>query len=310
MVANSSIANPVVVKLSSFDENHWTTIFKHPGFGMWRLILFSLAVYNFFTAIGKEALFIHRRKLEFNVVQITLFVHIISNGIRSVVLFIDPIFSQGVILYEIATFVNTITFPLEVITSLLIAFYWFGLIDDSNIEVSSFLGNLNIPFAISGTVILLQEIIGGIIRVLNIGAGLQAIIFVNAILYLVIYVPATIFFFIIGFLVLNRTKELRDRLSKKLRRVTIRIMVSGIFLLLWLVPIVLTVTQFLFVTPESYVTIWFFLNFFLLLSTLIQLSALQVPRKHNPDSKTSNSKKSKSKKSKKESEHELEEDDE
>jgi len=286
---NTTMLGPVVVKISPFDENHWTTVFKSPGFGIWRVVLFSLAIYNLITAIIKESLFISRKRLEFNVAQITLLVQIVSHAVRSLVLFLDPIFSQQVIIFEIATFLNTITFPIEVITSLLIAFYWFGLIDDSHIGVYQFLGKLNIPFAISGTIILLQELAGGVIRVLNLGVGLQVIIIVNAILYLVIYVPAIIFFFVIGALVLQKTKELRDRLSKKLRRVTVRIMFSGVLLLLWLVPICLTVTDYLFLTPESYVTLWFFLQFFLLLSSLIQLSALQVPRKDNPDSKTSKS---------------------
>jgi len=243
------------------------------------------------------------------VVQITLFIHIISNGIRSVVLFIDPIFSQRVFLYEISTFVNTITFPLETITLLLIAFYWFTLIDDSHIGVYSFLGTFSIPFGISGAIILIQEIVGGIIRILNIPEGLQFIIILNAVLYLIIVVPSTIFFFILGFIVLGKTKELTSQTAKDLRRITVRIMVSGIFLILWLIPIILTVTNLLFVTPEAYSTIWFFLYGFLLISSLVQLSALQSPRKRNPNTKSKNSKSKKSKISKKDSEEDVEDDD-
>jgi len=277
----------VIVKISPFDVNPWEAAFDTPAFGFWRLILFPIALFNLITACVKEFYFIKRKSFNFNVAQCTLMVHILSNGIRTVILFIDPIFSQGVLPFEYGTFLNTITFPMEVITLLLITFYWFTLIDNSK-KVDIFLGNFNIPFIIIGLIILLQEIVGGIFRINSLSIYVSVTIIINAILYLVIYIPSIIFFYVIGFMVLRVTRTLPDSLSKKIRKLTIRILISGIFQLLWLVPIVLTITDYLFLTPESYITIWFLLIFLLLISSAIQLSALDIPPKITTDIKNDN----------------------
>jgi len=176
---------------------------------------------------------------------------------------------------------------MEVITLLLITFYLFTLIDNSK-KVDIFLGNFNIPFIIIGLIILLQEIVGGIFRINSLSIYVSVTIIINAILYLVIYIPSIIFFYVIGFMVLRVTRTLPDSLSKKIRKLTIRILISGIFQLLWLVPIVLTITDYLFLTPESYITIWFLLIFLLLISSAIQLSALDIPPKITTDIKNDN----------------------
>jgi len=284
----SNLNSPVIVKISPFDVNVWTEAYRTLGFRLFQFILFALAAFNAYTAIKKEILFSVRRSFELNVVQIILMVHAISSLIRTTNFVVDPLLHAQIFPFEVGTYFQTITFPLEVICSLLFAFYWFGLIDQSNLNVSSFLGKFSIPFIILGVIILAQEIVGGALRIVAIASQvLITIVTLNAIFYLVIYIPVQIFFFVIGFIVLNKTKQLRDNTSKKLRKVTIRILFSGVLLLIWLIPICFTITNTLFASPADHITIWFFLNFLLLLSAAIQLSAIKTPKKGSNTTKNS-----------------------
>jgi len=222
-----------------------------------------------------------RRKFEVNVVQVTLLVLAFANLIRTVTIFVDPIFSAGVFPFEIGTFFQSITFPFELTANLLIAFYWMGLIDTTHLEVVTFLGNKSIPFIIIGAFFFLQEIIQGVLRAFgNTGFYILYLITITAGAYVIMNVLVSGFFFIIGVKVLRETASMRDELSLKLRKVTIKILVSGAFSTLWLIPLIIaSAASNIFWDPYGHITTWFFLNFFLLGNSFSLISAIKIPPK-------------------------------
>jgi len=118
----------LIVKLSPGDRNQWTEAFNSILFRFYQFTLFPFSLYNTAKAIEKEYLFIRKYGFNINLVgQASLIVLFFANFIRTITIVIDPIFSTKIIPVEIATFLNSFTFPLDLIATLLIVFFWLGL---------------------------------------------------------------------------------------------------------------------------------------------------------------------------------------
>eukprot|EP01130_Rhizamoeba_saxonica_P003819 TRINITY_DN1583_c0_g1_i2.p1 TRINITY_DN1583_c0_g1~~TRINITY_DN1583_c0_g1_i2.p1 ORF type:complete len:461 (+),score=80.43 TRINITY_DN1583_c0_g1_i2:1505-2887(+) len=269
--------------INNHDFNIWQDVFNTGAFNLFSSFLIIFASTNILFALRKLFIIYKRGQLKLNIGIIILFTLTLANTLRLIVLSLDPITSQCVLPYEFATVLNTLSFPLENVSTLLITFYWMSMIDTSTLEVKTFLGGFKVPFYILGFIFIAQEIVSGVLRILGVGAFVL-LITITAILYAIFNFGVTTFFFVTGKRVMDHVSELDEEIANRLRKTTIDILLSGAFGSLWSIPALLASLFPGYWRPIPHVTIWFFLYFLLMCVSFMQIRAIRVPKKDSDSS--------------------------
>jgi len=142
-------------------------------------------------------------------------------------------------------------------------------------------------FIAIGIFFFVQEITLGILRSVNIGSIIGGIITFSALSYSIIYIVVELLFFLIGFSILFMKEneeefiEINDyehefyNPTKYLKRITLLILISGLFLLFWVIPVILA-SRPIFWTPYGYIIIWYFLLLLLNIASVFKLHAFVI----------------------------------
>jgi hypothetical protein len=212
-------------------------------------------------ALVKLIGFVRSTGLRFNIAQICLLIELIANMFRLIYLSLDPIYAGRIFLAHQAHMMITISWPLTIITTLLITLYWLELLTQNRVRVPGFLSSLRWPFVGVSLLMVALELATSISRALSLGQ-LSTLTLVSGILYAIILAATTLLFFIVG----TRTlKQLRDggkiasqnaTAKRILSKTTKLVMASGGFSVLWIVGTLLSTIRQIFWDYRGYYVSW------------------------------------------------------
>ena len=134
-------------------------------------------------------------------------------------------------------------------------------------KIFNFLDDSLIPFIIICSINFGMELIASIARALE---GGEAFIFMSAIFLILTSLTIVIFYFIYGYLILKKLAAVFGEGTSVIKKISIRLMMSGVFVLLMIIFIVLMVTP-IFDDPIGY-----YILFFGAYATLNLISACQI----------------------------------
>lgn len=100
----------------------------------------------------------------------------------------------------------SISWPLTIITTLLITLYWLELLTQSRVRVPGFLSSLKWPFFGTSLVVVGVELATSISRALSVGP-ISTLTTVSGVMYAVILGASTLLFFIVGSRTLKQLHE-------------------------------------------------------------------------------------------------------
>jgi hypothetical protein len=98
-------------------------------------------------------------------------------------------------------------------------------------------------------------------------------------------ISITTFFFVTGWQVVESTKKPSSSKEtllfyKKLRKLTFRLMASGVFMILWLIPLIIAAfVPSVFFNPVGNAVTWFFIMLILLITSYMEIKAITLPPK-------------------------------
>jgi len=120
--------------------------------------------------------------------------HTIANGIRLVILLIDPLYTRGVFSWQAGAVWHTVTLPLGLMATLSLTLFWHETMSRklSN-NSTAFLKKLKIPFIVVSLLILGLDLTASVLRALFLPFDLISTIEVAT--FIVIMLTITIFFF-------------------------------------------------------------------------------------------------------------------
>jgi len=273
--------------LSSTDKNPWKhyafygSLFISLGIGFLCLLALFLALYKIYI-IGKY------NGLEITVPLACLYIEVFANTLRSIFILVDPIFMRRLFPVTLWSFMSLGLISLSLATTVLLAFYWHGLLFNANVsQNNSPFGNqkLLIPSIVVITIFVLLDITNGILW--SFGKSLTLIKVFNSILFVASFASG-VYLVVTGSLVLWKISRAQTRTLKMLRMITIQIMASSVFI--FFVAITGLVSVFgVFTGPGGFITLFIIHWIPLLLISITQISAIRrKPKQQTSSSSTAN----------------------
>eukprot|EP01130_Rhizamoeba_saxonica_P000247 TRINITY_DN10228_c0_g1_i1.p1 TRINITY_DN10228_c0_g1~~TRINITY_DN10228_c0_g1_i1.p1 ORF type:complete len:449 (-),score=19.70 TRINITY_DN10228_c0_g1_i1:36-1382(-) len=260
--------------------NTFITLEAKLGFqiGLTAIMLVSLVF-----ATRKLILYIKfEKKFTLKIATACLLLETISSLLRFLYIAIDPIYFYYRVPPLITQLGFTFTWPVEIITTMLIALYWQELITSSKLKVTSFINTLKIPFIITSVILIIMEFILAYLRYLNEGGNHSITVFVilSSILYAIVLLLVSIHFVYFGIKILRMLKTGDSNTysrKKQLMETTIFIELMALFHLLWLCTLLLIPVKSIFYTPKGWYFIWFLMFFYLGVISLLKTLVFHPP---------------------------------
>lgn len=205
---------------------------------------------------------------------------------------IDPIYAGLSFGATAAHMTTTISFPLNFISMILLTMYWSEILDASKIRISSlrFLTKLRVPFVLACIILYAAEITATLGRAIRFSIRIPVASTISGVLYIVFTLAASIFFFVYGGRVIHRllktssltnirgsSTETSSRTNASLRRLTIMLVVTGLFNLIFITAFVIAVFESFFYTPVGFHLSWTLMYLGILGGSISQVSAVKWP---------------------------------
>jgi hypothetical protein len=271
-------------ELTAGDVNNWKNIRRGPFIVGFRVVGTLISVGTGALALAKYALFIRNLGLQLTIPQIILLIHFLASLFRAIIIALDPIYAGQLFVGYQAHMVSTISLPSLFVATLLLSLYWKESMDRSRVQVNKCLGSMKIPFFILSGIMILVEVINSVLRAVRIGI-LGVMTTLTAVLYIVVLLTLSLIFFVVGVKILlklrrsdamiNLTRHSRSKL--RLWRLTIFLVVSGMFNIVFIIGWVLGAFEFFLYSPVGFHVFWTMLYASLILSTLTQVLAIKAP---------------------------------
>jgi len=215
---------------------------------------------------------------------VCLFVEAITNLVRAVYCIVDPFLSQNIFSFQVHRMLVTVTFPWSVGTSLLIALYWAESITRLTPVRIGFLSRYKVHFIAILVLFILLELFGSIVHAFRLTFIRISIVFAVSTAGVCAQLLVALLFLYYGSKVLKFLRmdvELiatnTDMHRSRLRRMTNRIIVSGIGMIVFIVSAAFGGTS-LFNTPYGYFSIFAGAYLGLQITSIMQIFAFVKPQ--------------------------------
>jgi hypothetical protein len=280
--AVQSESGALIAKINSFDTNVWSNTIDNPGMIVWQVTLavIHLVVLVFSTITLVQLLKCKPRFKYYYIAPLICISEILSITLRFVYVAVDPFFTRRIFNYTAGQILKTISFPLGIVTSLLLMYYWHVLLTSKRISVSSFMKKLLWPFVTLAAVLLLLDFASNVVQSLNLPQS-SILMAVNTAAFDATILSVAIWIFVIYNRVCKHLNSMPNSNYSYLFQVSTIIMCSGILLVLVVAGTVFWFIPSLYYQPVGYYTIWFGIYFIFTARGFLQILAVH-PRFHPP----------------------------
>jgi hypothetical protein len=222
----------IVISINSTDENPYDTTFNGPV-GTSSIIIISVpAIINILLAIWKIQAHIRVYGCKPTIAQVVIWIDISANLLRLWFGLVSMAFRNQV-LFLLTTLAASLSWPLNIITLLLVGVKWHEITQKSQMQSTLFLSSNRRPFLLISLVLFLVELIAGVLR----GAyfSITLLTAISWTVQVVATIVVVIMLWIFGARVLRWMQKVQssgsvdpsDSNIKSMRRVTIGLMSAG-----------------------------------------------------------------------------------
>eukprot|EP01122_Echinamoeba_exundans_P011374 TRINITY_DN4504_c0_g1_i1.p1 TRINITY_DN4504_c0_g1~~TRINITY_DN4504_c0_g1_i1.p1 ORF type:complete len:468 (-),score=59.92 TRINITY_DN4504_c0_g1_i1:1340-2743(-) len=286
--------NSVFIEATPGDVNEWRQYRNGWYSYTFRFFFGILSGITAILALYKLIAYVVAYGCQLSVPQFCLFIAFVANLFRTIYHSLDPIFFGKVFPGTIAHLLVSISAPMNIITTMLLALYWKEILSSGKIKVVLFVSRMKIPFAIICVVAFGVEIASSVMRGVTVGGfGFMAVI--TGIIYIVIVSLMTIFFAIYGAKVLiqlhnsdakSHVAGSESRRRKVARNATVMVLFSSAMNVVWVVGMILIVIPRVFYTPLGFHIVWVVVWLGVIGSQLSQILAFKTPSSKSHSSGT------------------------
>lgn len=280
LAAQELISNVTI--LPDEAENPWVPVISSGWIYVWsisiilfsaaNIVLASLQLKKFYAFYGgcTQAIAIY-----------VLIIEIISNTIR-ILACIDFFGSNYLYPEWLYVFLGELCIPFVIASFLLFTLYWHELMTSASVIVHPFIVKMKIPFFVISGFILAVQLIKTIVRSATLFAGFNLII---AAFYLASFLFIVIFYTITGIKLLKRMHKSKSlgRTTVKLTKSTIKVLISGGIIFIFVVLAILFATGIPF-TPIGYVVTWYITYAVVNIASLMNILAFELPSRSSSSS--------------------------
>jgi hypothetical protein len=274
------------------DINYWDLWGLIPLGIVLQVILVVFCVIVTTISLAKLIAFIrHVGFAPLTVPQLVLIIRIVSNWFRVIYWASDPMFLGRYYNFSVGQVLLTISFPFEIVGTLLFAFYWQELLSKKRVVVSNFLTTMRIPIIVISILLLIMEFTF---------AGLRAALFdissvsiISSVAYIIVTVSASIYFVYMGVKVVRQLKSgtadgkaFGSRSSELIRRTIIFVCLTAFFSFAWSLTIIGAASDEFLNNPflfRSLIFTWFAL---LECNSLVSVLSVRAPFRGDLSSKS------------------------
>jgi len=271
----------LLITITSGDTNAWGEVYESLFFTLlFRVTLPIFSLCCFYFAVRRYIIYLQAKGSKLALV--CLLIEAITNLVRALYVIIDPIWSSGVLPWEVTRMLVAITVPWSLSTSLLIGLFWAESL--GRVRTVQFLSRFKIHFILLLVLFILLELLAGIIHAFRIVLIRIPIIVVSALLGMSMTLVVAFLFLGFGYKVLKMLSQDVGMISiavrrrkTSLRRMTRRIVGSGIGMLIFAAASFSVATP-LIRTPHGFVLIMFSSFMGLQITSVFQIFAFSKPR--------------------------------
>lgn len=276
------------VNMTLEDPNRWLEFKRGAPMLLWSIFFAALSGGVAVLSMMKLIAFVRRQGPRVSVAQMCLLLAYIANMLRLIYAAVDPLWCGRFFLFPEAHVLSTITFPANLISTLLIALYWGEMLKANAVQVTLFLTRLRWPFAaISIIIIALEFTISGL-RATH--SSSLVMVYVGSAVYFAVIFIISIIFFVFGGMVLRQLLISRraagsghKRIKSSLIKATALVIVCGFFNCMWLVGECLTFVWYIFYEIAGFHWAWTLIYFGMIGVSYSQVLSFRVPRHGTED---------------------------
>lgn len=254
----------------------------------------SLAAAAGIISLTKLIAYVRIEGFKLSIPQLTLEIQLVAALFRVGITSTDPIFAGLAFRGLAAHMTTTISFPLNFISLILLTLYWKEILEKSKIHITSFLTKLRVPFVIAIVFLYTVEITASLVRGIR-ATGLrnEQASATSGVIYTIFLLVVSVFFFVVGGQVIHRLRvsgeltglkgvvsDKHSRRSASLWRVTVMLVLTGVFNLIWTSSFILAIFDSFFYTPGGFHLTWTLMYLGVLGGSLAQVAAVKWPFKH------------------------------
>jgi len=271
-------ASNITAVLITTDRNPWWHLTEGPAGIIIQIVLISYVLVCIIFALYKLNLFIQYKGIELSVSQVCLSLDIIASILR-LIFCINPFTFHDFWPTIVSTIIGNVSIPVAMAGTLLMTFYWNDILNSSTGAGLKNLKKMKIPYAIAVGVMSLAVIISSCVSALG-GQGTvwNAIVLVVAVLVLT---AVAIFFLHTGRKVvrlLERGSTLRQTKSDAVRKLTVLLMTAGGAIIWYNISFILLVTPANQISPGPSLFLVVFHLLAAISTSFFQILAFQSPK--------------------------------
>lgn len=240
-------------------------------------------------SMAKLIAYVRLEGFRLSIPQLTLEIQLAAALFRVGITSTDPIYAGLAFPAVAAHMTTTISFPLNFVSLILLTLYWQEILEKSKIHITSFLTKLRIPFIVASIILYVAEIIASLVRAIRFGIKIEQASTISAAFYIIFLLSLSIFFFVVGGKVIYRlriSKKLtamkgavsqNSRRTSSLWRVTVMLVLTGVFNLIFISSFVIAVFDAFFYSPGGFHLSWTLMYLGVLGGSLSQVAAVKWP---------------------------------
>jgi len=266
----------LLITITSGDTNAWGEVYESLFFTLlFRVTLPIFSLCCFYFAVRRYTGYLRAKGSKLALV--CLLIEAITNLVRAVYCIIDPIFSQGILPWQVSRMLVGITVPWSLSTSLLIGLFWAESLD--RVRAMDFLSRFKVHFIVLLVLFILLELFASVLSSFMLVFFRIPMIKAGAVLGVCMQLVVAFFFIVFGFKVLKMLSEDLEMIASdierrrsRLKKMTRRILGSGIGMIMFASASVCLGTP-LIQTPYGFVLLMFFMYSGLQITSVFQIFA-------------------------------------
>jgi hypothetical protein len=280
----------ISVNITDSDVNNWTSVLQG-GPAIVAMVLCGVpAIINIFIALYKMQAHVRSYGCKPTIAQIVFWIDILANLLRIWFIFVSRNFASGV-MFVFSTMASSLSWPLNIITVLLVSIKWNELTSANNVKQSLFLSTYRKPFLIVSGLMFLVELVSTTTRGLN--YPIEILAGVSWALLMICTVTVCIMLWYYGTKVLRHLRKVEESGAasggggkmRAMRRATIGMMIAGGFLFLVVIAFLFSIIAQFSVKRTLLTSIIFVVVSFIALdlASMVQLLSFPTPSRKMTD---------------------------
>jgi hypothetical protein len=253
MYSNNSIANVSLIP-SEKEINPWAEVFASAYYYIWTVFLGVFPAVNIGLAIWKLKVFTYfYGGCRSSIAIYVLVIELAANCLR-IMNIIDALCANSVYPEQFSVASTRLSLPFALSSFLLIILYWHEMMTSATIVVHPFVVKMRIPFFVLSAALMVVQLVQIFLRGYT---AVENLILITGVTYIVVSAGIVIFHIITGIKLLRRL-HMSKNLGRvvKLRKSTVKILISASFLFMFIIFAAMFSTSIAFY-PVSYVCVWY-----------------------------------------------------